>query len=152
MRSYETVIIITPVLSEGDLKKTIEKFRDLLKKAKADIIHEEDWGMRNLAYEIQNKSTGYYHIYEYSANADIIAPFEVELSRDENIIRFLTSKLDKFAVEYNDKKKKGLIGVKKDKEADTATPSDSDKTEKTEKTDKSDNTKNKEVTEKTEKA
>ncbi|MCH6574562.1 MAG: 30S ribosomal protein S6, partial [Bacteroidetes bacterium] len=65
MRPYETVLIITPVLSEGELKKTISKYGDMLKKAGAEMTHEEHWGLKQLAYEIKNKSTGYYHIYEY---------------------------------------------------------------------------------------
>lgn len=119
MRPYETVLIITPVLSEGELKKKLEKYTNLLKKTGAEMTHEEDWGLKQLAYEIKNKSTGYYHIYEYSTTPESIAPFEVELSRDEEVLRFLTSKLDKFAVDYNDKKRKGLIG-RKDKPEEVA--------------------------------
>ncbi len=119
LRPYETVLIITPVLSEGELKKKLEKYTNLLKKAGAEMTHEEDWGLKPLAYEIKNKSTGYYHIYEYSTTPDAIGPFEVELSRDEEVLRFLTSKLDKFAVDYNDKKRKGLIG-RKDKPEEVA--------------------------------
>mgnify|MGYP001397161087 FL=1 len=97
---YETVFIITPVLSDEQTKDVIKKYKDLLKDKGAKITHEENWGMRKLAYPIQKKSTGFYYLMEFEADASVILPFETEFRRDERVIRFLTTRMDKFHVEY----------------------------------------------------
>ena len=106
MNQYETVFILTPVLSEDQMKEAVKKYEDYLAKAGAEIVHEEHWGMRKLAYPIQKKSTGFYQLIEYKAEGNVIADVETELKRDERILRFLTVKLDKHAVAYNEKKRK----------------------------------------------
>ena len=106
MNQYETVFIVTPVLSEDQMKEAVKKYEDHLAKVGAEIVHEEHWGMRKLAYPIQKKSTGFYQLIEYKAEGDVIADLETELKRDERILRFLTVKLDKHAVAYNEKKRK----------------------------------------------
>lgn len=106
MNQYETVFIVTPVLSEEQMKEAVKKFQEYLKAKGAEIVHEEHWGMRKLAYPIQKKSTGFYHLVEYKADGQLIADLELAFKRDERIIRFLTVKLDKHAVAYNDKKRR----------------------------------------------
>ena len=106
MNQYETVFILTPVLSDEQMKEAVKKYEDYLAKAGAEIVHEEHWGMRKLAYPIQKKSTGFYQLIEYKAEGNVIADVETELKRDERILRFLTVKLDKHAVAYNEKKRK----------------------------------------------
>ena len=105
MNQYETVFIVTPVLSEDQMKEAVKKYEDHLAKVGAEIVHEEHWGMRKLAYPIQKKSTGFYQLIEYKAEGEVIADLETELKRDERILRFLTVKLDKHAVAYNEKKR-----------------------------------------------
>ncbi len=97
---YETVFIITPVLSDEQTKDVIKKFKDLLTDKGANITHQENWGMRKLAYPIQKKSTGFYYLMEFEADASVILPYETEFRRDERVIRFLTTRMDKFHVEY----------------------------------------------------
>ena len=106
MNQYETVFILTPVLSEDQMKETVKKYEDQLTSNGAEIVHEENWGMRKLAYPIQKKSTGFYQLIEYKAEGNVIADVETELKRDERVLRFLTVKLDKHAVAYNEKKRK----------------------------------------------
>jgi small subunit ribosomal protein S6 len=106
MNQYETVFIVTPVLSEDQMKEAVKKYQEYLRDKGAEIVHEEHWGMRKLAYPIQKKSTGFYHLVEYKASGELIAELELSLKRDERIIRFLTVKLDKHAVAYNEKKRK----------------------------------------------
>ena len=106
MNQYETVFILTPVLSDDQMKEAVKKYEDYLAKCGAEIVHEEHWGMRKLAYPIQKKSTGFYQLIEYKAEGNVIADVETELKRDERILRFLTVKLDKHAVAYNEKKRK----------------------------------------------
>ncbi|MCF8405718.1 MAG: 30S ribosomal protein S6 [Bacteroidales bacterium] len=106
VNQYETVFIMTPVLSEEQMKETVKKFRDYLTEKGAEIILEDNWGMRKLAYPIQKKSTGFYHLIEFRAEGNIIRDYEVAFKRDERILRFLTVKLDKHAVAYNEKKRR----------------------------------------------
>ncbi|MCA1752572.1 MAG: 30S ribosomal protein S6 [Cryomorphaceae bacterium] len=102
---YETVFILTPVLSEEQAKEAVEKYKKLLKEGGAKMHHEEDWGLRKLAYPIQKKSTGFYHMLEFEAEGAVINDFELAFRRDERVLRFLTVKLDKHAVIYNEKKR-----------------------------------------------
>ncbi len=117
MNQYETVFIMTPVLSEDQMKEAVKKYQDFLKDKGAEIVHEENWGLRKLAYPIQKKSTGFYHLIEFKSEGDIIRDYEVAFKRDERILRFLTVKLDKHAVAYNEKKRKKAKEAKKEEEA-----------------------------------
>ncbi|GAB3908612.1 30S ribosomal protein S6 [Mucilaginibacter boryungensis] len=112
MQQYETVIILTPLLSEDAAKEVIAKFSKILTDNGAEIIQEDNWGLRKLAYPIQKKSTGYYHLTEYKAPGELISKLEVELKRDERVVRFLTIALDKHAVAYNEKKRSGAFNKK----------------------------------------
>jgi small subunit ribosomal protein S6 len=116
MNQYEAVFIITPVLSESQVKETVKKFRDIITDNGGEMIHEEDWGMKKLAYPIQKKSTGFYHLFEFKANTGSIDRFETEFRRDEKVIRFMTVRLDKYAAEYS-KKRRNLQKDKSEKEA-----------------------------------
>jgi small subunit ribosomal protein S6 len=106
MNQYETVFICTPVLSEPQVKEAVKKFRDYITSHGCELLHEENWGMKKLAYPIQKKSTGFYQLFEFKAEPAFIAKLETEFRRDEKIIRFMTIKLDKYAVEYSNKRKR----------------------------------------------
>jgi len=103
---YETVFIMTPVLSDDQMKETVAKYQKLLKDKGAEIVMEHNWGLKKLAYPIQKKSTGFYYLIEFKAGGEIVRDIELAFKRDERIIRFLTVKLDKHAVAYNEKKRK----------------------------------------------
>jgi small subunit ribosomal protein S6 len=105
LNQYETVFILTPVLSEDQMKEAVMKYQAYIKDKGAEMVHEENWGMRKMAYPIQKKSTGFYHLMEYRAEGTLIADMEVVFKRDERVMRFLTVKLDKHAVAYNEKKR-----------------------------------------------
>lgn len=105
VRQYETVFIMTPVLSEDQVKETVKKFSDYLQSKGAEIVYQNNWGLRKLAYPIQKKSTGFYHLIEFKAEGNIINDLEVTFKRDERVIRFLTTVLNKHAVAYNEKKR-----------------------------------------------
>jgi small subunit ribosomal protein S6 len=100
MNRYETVFIMTPVLSEEQAAETVTKFKSFLKGKGAKIKHEDNWGLRKLAYPIQKKTTGFYHLIEFEADGEVVGPFETEFRRDERILRFLTTKMDKFHLQY----------------------------------------------------
>jgi ribosomal protein S6 len=107
MNNYETVFILNPVLSEEQAKDAVEKFVSVLTKAKAEIINTENWGLKKLAYPINKKSTGFYNLIEFTAEPQVINTLETEFRRDESIMRFLTTVLDKHAVVYNERRRKG---------------------------------------------
>jgi small subunit ribosomal protein S6 len=113
MQQYETVVILTPLLTEESAKEVIAKYTKLLKDGGAEIVQEDNWGLKKLAYPIQKKSTGYYHLTEFKAPGDLINKLEVEYRRDERILRFLTIALDKHAIAYNEKKRSGAFNQKK---------------------------------------
>ncbi len=112
MQQYETVIILTPLLSEEAAKEVIAKFAKVLTDNGAEIIQEDNWGLRKLAYPIQKRATGYYHLTEYRAPGELISKLEIELKRDERVVRFLTIALDKHAIAYNEKKRSGAFNKK----------------------------------------
>ncbi len=112
LKNYETVFILNPVLSETQMKDTVEKFKKVLVDNNAEIINEENWGLKKLAYPIQHKTTGFYNLFEFKADSQIVATFEIEFKRDEKVLRFLTTALDKHALEYNRKRKKGEFNRK----------------------------------------
>lgn len=113
VRNYETVFLLTPVLNEGQVQETIEKFSQVLKENGADIINTENWGLKKLAYPIQKKSTGYYHLVEFSGSGNIVDLLELAFRRDERVIRFLTTVLDKHAVAYNERRRNGEMNQQK---------------------------------------
>lgn len=106
MNHYETVFILNPVLSEEQIKETVKKYEGFLVSNGAKMISKEDWGLRKLAYPIQNKKSGFYHLFEYTVDGEVINQLEVEFRRDERFMRYLTVKLDKHAVAWAEKRRK----------------------------------------------
>ena len=105
LNQYETVFILTPVLSDIQMKETVEKFKALITENGGEVINEENWGLRKLAYPIQKKSTGFYQLVEFKAQPDFVEKLELNFRRDERVIRFLTFKLDKYAIQYSEKRR-----------------------------------------------
>jgi len=105
VNQYETVFIITPVLSAQQVKEAVNKFKKIITDNDAKIVHEEDWGLKKMAYPIKHKSTGFYYLVEFEAEGTFIEKLETEYRRDERIIRFLTFKMDKYSVKYAEKKR-----------------------------------------------
>ncbi len=115
---YETVFILTPVLSQEQMKEAVEKFKQVLTDNGTEIVYENNWGLKKLAYPIQKKNTGFYYLIEFKAEPETIAKLEVEYKRDERVLRFLTVALDKHAITYNVKKRK-MAELRKQEEAAT---------------------------------
>ena len=100
LNHYETVFITTPVLSEIQVKEAVEKFKAVITENGGNIEHEEAWGLRKLAYPIQKKTTGFYHLIHFDGEGTLVDKLETSYRRDEKVIRFLTFRLDKYAYEY----------------------------------------------------
>ena len=105
MNRYETVFIATPVLSDVQAKELFGKFQGVITENGGQIISEEDWGLRKQAYPIQKKTTGFYYLIEFESEGDLIEKLETQYRRDERVIRFLTFRMDKYAVEYAEKRR-----------------------------------------------
>ncbi len=112
MNLYETVFILTPVLSDDQAKEAVQKVEKEIQSLGGKVLHTENWGLRKLAYPIQKKSTGFYFLIEYSAPGTLVADFELMMKRDERMIRFLTVKMDEHHAAYAEKRKVRL-GYKK---------------------------------------
>ena len=119
-KRYETVFILTPVLSDDQAKEAAKKIKKSITDLGGKVVNEEHWGLRKLAYPIQKKTTGFYHLIEFAGEGqEIINNLEVTYKRDERILRFLTVALDKHAAAYADKRK-GLIADGKTKKKEAA--------------------------------
>lgn len=105
INQYETVFILTPVLSDQQMKETVEKFKGILTDNSAEIINEENWGLKKMAYPIQKKSTGFYAFLEFKAEPQVIEKLEVAYRRDERVLRFITVKNEKYAALYAEKRR-----------------------------------------------
>ena len=108
MNHYETVFILNPVLSDEQIKETVKKFEDFLISKDAKMVNKEDWGLKKLAYAIQNKKSGFYHLFEFTAPGEVINPLEVEFRREERFMRYLTVAMDKHAVAWAERRREKL--------------------------------------------
>jgi len=116
LNQYETVFIATPVLSEAQMKEAVSKFKGVITENGGEIVHEENWGLRKLAYPIQKTTTGFYYLLEFKAEGSLIDKLETQYRRDERIIRFLTFRMDKYAVEYAERKRSAKVEQKQQEE------------------------------------
>ena len=107
MNNYELMVIFTPVLSDDEFKAGQKKYVSLVKENGGTIVAENAWGLKSLAYPIQKKTTGLYWVLEYTAQSDFNEKLKIQLLRDESVLRHLCTKLDKYAVVYNARKKSG---------------------------------------------
>ncbi len=105
MNHYETVFILNPVLSDDQIKETVKKYEDFLVSNGAEMVAKEDWGLKKLAYPIQHKKSGFYHLFEFKAPGEAINPLEVEFRREERMMRYLTVRLDKHAIAWAEKRR-----------------------------------------------
>jgi small subunit ribosomal protein S6 len=108
MNNYELMVIFTPVLSDDDFKSSQKKYTDFIKSIGGEIVHENPWGLKSLAYPIQKKTTGLYWVMEYKAPSNLNEQLKIQLLRDEHVLRHMFTVLDKYAVEYNGKKRSGV--------------------------------------------
>jgi len=111
LQDYELMVIFTPVLAEEDYKAAQKKFTDFIKDNGGQVVHQDAWGLRGLAYPINKKTTGLYFVLEYQAPTDVNEKLEVQMNRDENVIRHMVTRLDKFSVAYNLRKRNKNLSV-----------------------------------------
>ena len=112
MNNYETVFILTPVLSEDQTKEAVKKFEEEIKSLGGKLTNSESWGLKKLAYPIQKKTTGFYFLLEYEGEGNLVSELEVTFKRDERVMRFLTVKMDKHHQEWAEKRKSRMKNAK----------------------------------------
>jgi small subunit ribosomal protein S6 len=105
VKQYETVFIATPVLSDVQMKEAVAKYTGFIKENGGEVVYEEDWGLKPMAYPIQHKTSGFYYLIQFKADPTFVAQLETQYHRDERIIRFLTVALDKHAVAYAERRR-----------------------------------------------
>lgn len=105
LQRYELMVIFTPVLAEEDYKNAQKKFADIITEHGGELVHQDPWGLRSLAYPIQKKTTGLYWLVEYKAPSDLNAKLEIQMNRDEHIMRHMITRLDKYAAQYNERRR-----------------------------------------------
>jgi len=108
MNNYELMVIFTPVLSDEEFKAEQKKYASLVKSSGGSVVAENAWGLKSLAYSIRKKTTGLYWVLEFNAPSEFNEKLKTQLLRDENVLRHLATRLDKYAVEYNQKKRSGV--------------------------------------------
>lgn len=108
IQNYELMAIFTPVLTEEEFKLALNKFASLIEENGGTLVHQNVWGLRSLAYPIEKKTTGLYWVVEYSAPTDLNAKLEIQMNRDENVMRFMINNLDKYAQAYNERKRNAV--------------------------------------------
>src|SRR5215207_1974978 len=108
MNNYELMVIFTPVLSDDEFKAAQRKYTTLVTDNGGQIVHTNPWGLKSLAYPIQKKTTGLYWVLEYIAPPTFNEQLKIQLLRDENVLRHMFTALDKYAVEYNGRKRSGV--------------------------------------------
>jgi len=114
MNNYELMVIFTPVLSEDEFKAAQKKYADFVTENGGNVAHSQPWGLKSLAYPIHKKTTGIYWVLEYSAPSNFNEKLKIQILRDEQIMRHMVTSLDKYAVEYNAKKRSGVpTGIEK---------------------------------------
>jgi small subunit ribosomal protein S6 len=108
MQNYELMVIFTPVLSDDDFKAAQKKYAALVTDNGGEVLHNNPWGLKSLAYPIAKKTTGIYWVMEYKAPTNFNEKLKTQLLRDESVMRHMFTALDKYAVEYNAKKRSGV--------------------------------------------
>jgi small subunit ribosomal protein S6 len=117
MQNYELMVIFTPVLSDDDYKAAQKKYASLITDIGGEVLNEKPWGLKSLAYPINKKTTGLYWVMEYKAPSDFNEKLKIQLLRDDNVMRHLITALDKYAVEYNERKRSGVQAATEKTEA-----------------------------------
>ena len=122
LKQYETVFIATPVLSDAQMKEAVAKYTSFITSNGGEIVYEEDWGLKQLAYPIQHKTSGFYYLIEFKADPEFVANLEIQYKRDERILRFLTVALDKDAIAYAEHRREMKAAKKNAPEAPVEEP------------------------------
>ncbi|AWU44017.1 30S ribosomal protein S6 [Blattabacterium sp. (Cryptocercus kyebangensis)] len=105
LKNYENIMIITPVLSDDQAKKTAKEYENYLIQQNGKIVYQEHWGLKKLAYPIQKKQSGCYHLFEFLFHSNLVSDLELKLRQDERILRFITVKLNKYGIEYAERRR-----------------------------------------------
>ncbi len=94
MRRYEAVVIIEPDMADDEVKALTEKYGELIKSHDGEVIKIEDWGIKKLAYLVRKRDKGRYILFDFVSGPNLISELERQFKITENIMKYLTVKLD----------------------------------------------------------
>ncbi len=106
---YELTYIVKSVLDESDIKAVVEKVTKFLTDNGATIDEVDEWGARELAYDIENMHSGYFVNVYFTSSGEILAQLERTLVLEDNIIRFLFLKYDSKMLRHRELAKRGEV-------------------------------------------
>jgi small subunit ribosomal protein S6 len=130
---YESAVIINAALEDEQIEQIVTKLQDAIVNNGGENLVADKWGRKRLAYQINKSKIGYYVIFQFEAPASAIALIERIYRLDESILRFLTIKLSKFALEHfsDQKEKEALDKIAEEQteapEAEAVTPEEQEK-------------------------
>jgi len=104
-KMYESAVLINAALEEDQIQSIISRIKELISSNDGEIKDIEDWGRKRLAYMIKKSKIGYYIIFQFNAYPQIISTLEKFYKLDENILRYISIKLTKNALEQIEKNK-----------------------------------------------
>lgn len=107
MNTYESIFILRSTLNDEDVQKTISKLEGIIKQG-GDLIATENWGKKRLAYEVMKEKKGIYVLLRFQGKGELISELERNYRFDDNVIKFLTVKLDKKGIDLLKKKEIAL--------------------------------------------
>ena len=112
-KHYETVFILSPLCQESIRDEVVTRFEGIIKSNQGTVVSTDNWGLKELSFTVRKQNTGYYFSMEFSGPGIVVSALETAYKREENILRYLIVALDKHAVDYNERRRKGLVGNKK---------------------------------------
>ena len=96
MANYESVLIARQDLGASQVSNIVSDLSDIIKKEGGEVVRVDNWGLKNLAYRIKKNRKGHYVVMNIAAPANAIAEFERIMRFNEDIIRYMTVKVDEF--------------------------------------------------------
>ena len=103
--TYEFTYIITPVISDEQTKDIVRRVSKFIEDNGGNVLEVDEWGSKRLAYPINKKRNGYYVNLYFEASGEIIPRLERALEIDDNILRYLTLRLDKKMLQHYERRK-----------------------------------------------
>ncbi len=97
LQKYEIVLVTNPDLDEAGVKKELDAVIAVIKEHEGSVEKQDSWGKRQLSYQINDRSYGHYDLILFDANSKLVTELERQLRINENVLRHLIVKKDKFA-------------------------------------------------------
>lgn len=111
---YDSTVLINAALDDNQIETILTRIKDFINSNDGEIREFENWGRKRLAYMVNKSKIGYYAVFRFDAPAEIVSKLDRLFSLDEQILRFLTIKLNKDALEQIEKNKIQTVSVEEE--------------------------------------